>query len=310
MSAGVRRKLIKNPVVDRLAHPSTKLNEDRLARAVMGKRVLLTGASYGIGEATARLLGEAGARLVLVARSEERLAAVTEEIRAAGGQARYYAADLTDPAAVDALLAHIREEEGEPDIFINNAGKSIRRSIELSYDRFHDYQRTMGINYLGPVKLMLGVLPGMRERRDGQIINVSTVGVGFPPAPRWAAYQASKGAFDTFFRSAELEARHDRVLFSSVYLALVYTRMSAPTPVFREGMTPGMTAEEAARLIARAIVERKRVIAPWWFFPTEVTVSLVRRPVARVLSFWFARTDDTRSARIARQDKSGGEHGR
>lgn len=295
--AGMRQKLMKNPVVDFVAQPSTRVDPDRLAKAVMGKRVLVTGASYGIGEAAARLLGKAGATVILVARSADRLQAVADDINAVGGRARYYAADLTDPDAVDRLLAQIRDDEGDIDIFVNNAGKSIRRSIELSCDRFHDYQRTMGINYLGPVKLLLGVLPSMRRRRAGQVINISTVGVGFPPAPRWAAYQASKGAFDILFRSAELEARHDNVLFSSIYLALVYTRMSAPTPVFREGMTPGMTAEEAARLIARAIVEKRRVIAPWWFFPTEVTVSLLRRPVARVLSAWFARTEDTRSAR-------------
>lgn len=295
--AGMRQKLMKNPVVDFIAQPSTRVNPDRLAKAVMGKRVLITGASYGIGEAAARLLGGAGATVILVARSADRLQAVADDINAGGGRARHYAADLTDPDAVERLLAQIRDDEGDIDIFVNNAGKSIRRSIELSYDRFHDYQRTMGINYLGPVKLLLGVLPSMRARRTGQVINISTVGVGFPPAPRWAAYQASKSAFDILFRSAELEARHDNVLFSSIYLALVYTRMSAPTPVFREGMTPGMTADEAASLIARAIVEQRRVVAPWWFFPTEVTVSLLRRPVARILSAWFARTEDTSSAR-------------
>lgn len=294
-----RKRLIKNPVVDGVAHPSTRFNAQRLARCVRGKRVLITGASYGIGEATARLLGGAGARVLLVARSGERLAEVTDDIRAQGGWARHYSADLTDTDQVDELLAAIERDEGDLDIFVNNAGKSIRRSFELSRQR--DYERTLAVNYLGPVKLLLGVVPGMRQRRTGQVINISSVGVGFPPAARWGAYQASKEAFDTLFRSIGLEARQDGVLFSSLYLPLVYTRMSAPTPQLREGMAPGMTVDEAAALVARAIVQRKRVIAPWWFYPTEVAVLLLRPPISGVLSFWFARTDDTRSARRPRR---------
>ncbi len=306
MTSSWRKRLIKNPVVDGLAHPSTRFNPQRLARRVRGKRVLITGASYGIGEATARLLGGAGARVLLVARTGERLAAVAEGIRADGGWAGYYSADLTDTDQVDELLAAIDRDEGDVDILVNNAGKSIRRSFELS--RYRDYERTMAVNYLGPVKLLLGVVAGMRQRRTGQVVNISTVGVGFPPAARWGAYQASKEAFDTLFRSIGLEARHDRVLFSSLYLPLVYTRMSAPTPQLREGMAPGMRADEAAALVARAIVQRKRVLAPWWFHPTEVAVLLLRQPIAALLSFWFGHTDDTRSARLTRgEPESAGE---
>ena len=298
MARAWRKRMTKNPVVDLLAHPSTRVNEQRLARAVMGKRVLITGASYGIGEATARLLGHAGARVILVARTEERLAALAGEIARDGGVARYYGADLTNEADIDRLLARIVEEEGEIDILVNNAGKSIRRSFALA--RYRDYERTMALNYLGPVKLLLGVLPAMRARGAGQIINVSTVGVGFPPAARWGAYQASKQAFETLFRSVELEARHDGVLFSSVYLPLVYTRMSAPTPQLREGMAPGLTPDEAARLLARTIVERKRALAPWWFYPTELAVEMSRKPVRAALANWYRLTDDSRSARRAR----------
>lgn len=306
MASSWRKRLIKNPLVDGLAHPSTRFSMQRLARRVRGRRVLITGASYGIGEATARLLGRAGAKVLIVARTGERLAEVAEGIRAEGGWARHYTADLTDTVQVDELLAAIDRDEGGIDIFVNNAGKSIRRSFELS--RYRDYERTMAVNYLGPVKLLLGVVPGMRQRRTGQVINISTVGVGFPPAARWGAYQASKEAFDTLFRSIGLEARQDRVLLSSLYLPLVYTRMSAPTPQLREGMAPGMTADEAAALVARAIVQRKRVIAPWWFYPTEVAVLLLRKPIAGILSFWFAHTDDTRSARLSRgEPESSGE---
>lgn len=308
MGAAWRKRLLKNPLVDAVAHPSTRFNAQRLARHMRGKRVLITGASHGIGEATARLLGGAGARVLLVARSEERLAEVADDIRARGGRAWYYSADLTDTDQVDELLTAMEWEAGGLDMFVNNAGKSIRRSFALARQR--DYERTLAVNYLGPVKLLLGVVPGMRARRSGQVINISTVGVGFPPAARWGAYQASKEAFDTLFRSIGLEARHDQVLFSSLYLPLVYTRMSAPTPQLREGMAPGMTADEAAALVARAIVEQKRVIAPWWYRPTEVAVLLLRPPIAAVLSFWFARTDDTRSARMARREtESDGDSG-
>ena len=307
MNASWRKRLIKNPVVDGLAHPSTRFNARRLARRVRGKRVLITGASYGIGEATARLLAAAGARVVLVARTEERLREVAEAIRSRGGWARRYTADVTDTAEVEQLLAAIEADQGGIDIFVNNAGKSIRRSFARS--RHRDYERTMAVNYLGPVKLLLGVVPGMRERRSGQVINISTVGVGFPPAARWGAYQASKSAFDTLFRSIGLEVRHDGVQFSSIYLPLVYTRMSAPTPQLREGMAPGMTADEAAAQVARAIIQRKRVIAPWWFYPTEVAVLLLRPSIAGILSFWFAHTEDTRSARLSSTDTtSSGDH--
>lgn len=306
MSSSWRKRLMKNPLVDGIAQPSTRFNARRLARRVRGRRVLVTGASYGIGEATARLLGSAGARVLLVARSGERLAEVAEAIRADGGYARDYTADLMDTTQVEQLLEQVGADEGEVDILVNNAGKSIRRSFGRS--RYRDYERTMAVNYLGPVRLLLGVLPSMRRRGTGQVINISTVGVGFPPAARWGAYQASKSAFDILFRSVELEARHDGVLFSSLYLPLVYTRMSAPTPQLREGNAPGMTAEEAAALVARAIVERRGLISPWWFYPSEAAILALRRPLGGILSFWFAQTRDTRSARLASAESQPGEN--
>jgi short-subunit dehydrogenase len=148
-----------------------------------GKTVLFTGASFGIGD-HCTLLASAG-EVLLVARSKDQLELIANEIRAASGFAEAHPTDLMDPDAVAELAHRLLEAHGAIDIVVNNAGKSIRRSVALSYDRFHDYQRTISVNYLGPVRLLLALLPGMRQRRAGQIINVSTFGVRVPPGPRW-----------------------------------------------------------------------------------------------------------------------------
>lgn len=266
----------------------------RLRRKVAGKVVLITGASFGVGEATARLFASAGAKVILVARSKEQLETIVREIQAAGGFAEAHPTDLTDWDAVGGLADRIIESHGQIDIVISNAGKSIRRSVALSYDRFHDYQRTIGVNYLGPVRLLLAILPSMRNRRSGHIVNVSTFGVRVPPGPRWGAYQASKTAFDTWFRSMAIEARSDGVKTSTIYLPLVYTRMSSPTPSLR-GM-PGLYPEQAAALIARAIVRGSKSIAPWWMVPAELTGVVFRRPIEWMLGVFFRRSADSPSA--------------
>ena len=177
---------------------------------------------------------------------------------------------------------------------MNNAGKSIRRSVALQTDRFHDFERTIGVNYLGPIRLTLALLPEMRRRKSGQIVNVSTFGVRVPAGPRWGAYQASKSAFDVWFRSMGIEVRGDGVATTSIYLPLVYTRMSAPTPSLR-GL-PGMTPEAAAGLIARAVVRRQRTIAPWWLLPAELFSALFRRPFEWLSGVFFRRTTDSPGA--------------
>ena len=261
------RQRLLTRVASWLLNPHGAPSQSRLRTAVGGKTVLITGASFGIGEATARLLGAAGAKVLLVARSRDQLELVAAAIRSDGGTAEVHPADLTDTDAVADLARRLLDAHGPIDIVVSNAGKSIRRSVALSYDRFHDFERTIGVNYLGPVRLLLALLPGMRRRRSGQIINVSTFGVRVPPGPRWGAYQASKAAFDAWFRSMGVEARSDGVATSTIYLPLVYTRMSAPTPSIR-GL-PGLYPEQAAGLIARAIVRRSRVIAPWWLLPAR-----------------------------------------
>jgi acyl-CoA synthetase (AMP-forming)/AMP-acid ligase II/NAD(P)-dependent dehydrogenase (short-subunit alcohol dehydrogenase family) len=266
----------------------------RLRAAISGKRVLITGASFGIGAASARLFAAAGATVLLVARSRNELEALAAAIRASSGAAEAYPADLTDPSEVAALAAQLVAAHGPVDVVVNNAGKSIRRSIALQTDRFHDYERTIGVNYLGPVRLLLALLPAMRHRKSGQIINVSTFGVRVPPGPRWGAYQASKSAFDVWFRGMGVEVRGDGVRTTSIYLPLVYTRMSAPTPSLR-GL-PGLTPEQAAGLIARAVVRQPRVIAPWWLFPTELLSVVFRRPMEWLSGILFRRSTDSPSA--------------
>jgi NAD(P)-dependent dehydrogenase (short-subunit alcohol dehydrogenase family) len=275
-------------------NPHGGVSDDKLSRAVAGKVVLVTGASYGIGEASTRRLARAGATTLLVARSEERLREVTAEIEAAGGTAHPYPTDLADPEAIDALAADVLDRHGPPDAIVSNAGKSIRRSLELSYERFHDFQRTIDVNYLGPVKLLLALLPSMRERGDGHIVNVSTLGVRVPPAPFWGAYVASKSAFDVFFRTLAIEVTPDGVTTTSIYMGLVHTRMSAPTPSLR--YAPGMTPDQAAGLVCKAIVDRPKVISPWWVGAAEAGFALSRRPWELASGLWSRRSGDTSAA--------------
>jgi NAD(P)-dependent dehydrogenase (short-subunit alcohol dehydrogenase family) len=286
--------LVASRALGWFVNPRGSVSERKLREAVSGKVVLVTGASYGIGEATARRLASAGATVLVVARSREKLESLCAEIRQRGGDAYAYPTDLADPDSVDALAAQVLERHGQVDVIVNNAGKSIRRSIELSYERFHDFQRTIDVNYLGPVKLLLALLPSMRERGQGHIVNVSTVGVRIPPAPYWAAYQASKSAFDVFLRTVAVEAAADGVTTTSVYMVLVHTRMSAPTPVFR--YVPGLTPEEAAGLVCKAIVERPKVISPWWAGAAEAGFALTRRPWELASGFLARRTSDTKAA--------------
>jgi len=256
-----------------LLFPRVSLSEARLKRALADKTILITGASFGIGEAVARIVAEAGARVLLVARTADRLEALAAEIRSAGGDALALPADLTDPAATEALAAKLTEFA--PDIVLSNAGKSIRRPLFQSLDRFHDISRTIGVNYLGPARLALAAIPGLVERR-GHLINISAANVLLLPAPYWAAYQASKTAFDQWIRSAAPELRARGVAVTSVYLPLVRTRMIVPTAIYAEA--PAMAPEQAARLIVKMMLTRQPRWMPWWLPPAHLASALFRRP--------------------------------
>jgi NAD(P)-dependent dehydrogenase (short-subunit alcohol dehydrogenase family) len=273
--------------VDLLANPARVSNLDKLRSAISGKTVLVTGASYGVGEATARKLAAAGATVLVVARSADKLDELAASINASGGKAVAYPTDLTDETAVGELTKKIGDEHGALDIVVSNAGKSLRRSLHDQYDRPQDFQRTIEINYLGPIKLLLGVLPAMREQGRGHIVNVSSVAVRVPPGPQWGVYQASKGAFDRWLRSVGPELHTDGVDVTSVYFALVRTRMIEPTPIL--GKLPGLDPDEAADVIAKAIIERPRTLAPPWVGPVELASVLLAGPADWAARIWYRR---------------------
>jgi short-subunit dehydrogenase len=231
------------------------LERRTLERAVRGKRVMITGASSGIGEALALQVGEAGADVLLVARTKEKLEAVAARIGGAAGSAHVYPCDLADLGAIERMSGEVIEGHGGVDILVNNAGHSIRRSIAQSYDRIHDYERTIELNYLGPVALILKLLPGMRVRRSGLIVNVSTMGLQVN-TPRFSAYLGSKGALDAFARSIASEILDDRVAVTTVYMPLVRTPMIEPTGIYRD--FPALSPEEAADMVAGAIAGRPK----------------------------------------------------
>lgn len=277
--------------IDVLANPPRVSDPDKLKSAVSGKTMLVTGASFGLGEATAAKLAAAGATVLLVARSADKLAELTASITATGGRAVAYPVDLTDEASTVALTKQLTEAHGPLDIVVSNAAKSIRRSLRLQYDRPHDFQRTIDTNYLGPIRLLLGLLPGMRERGAGHIVNVSSIGVRMFPAPRWGTYLASKGAFDMWLRSVAPELYADGVDITSVYMGLIHTRMSEPTPSLRR--LPGMQPDEAADVVAKAIIERPRKVQPRWTLPGELASVLIEPALNRGARLMYRYSADS-----------------
>jgi NAD(P)-dependent dehydrogenase (short-subunit alcohol dehydrogenase family) len=247
-----------------------------LPSPLRGATVLVTGASSGIGEATALAAAARGATVLLVARRGEELARVQAEIEARGGRAASYVCDLTDLDAVDELAAKVLAEYGAVDYLVNNAGRSIRRSLALSYQRFHDVERSLAVNFLGPVRLTMGLLPAMREQRFGHVVNIVTWGVQLK-APKFAAYIASKSALDAWSRVAARETYRDNVTFTNVRFGLIRTPMSAPTETYGEhGRSPGW----AAAKVVRALEER------------PVTVDTATGAVGEVLALVAPRLSD------------------
>jgi NAD(P)-dependent dehydrogenase (short-subunit alcohol dehydrogenase family) len=266
-----------------LFFPRLGYDRARLNSHLRGKTVLITGASFGIGACLAGRLADTGAHLLLVARTDEKLLEVQAQVAARGGRADVFACNLADPEAVQALLQQLPESI---DFVVSNAGKSIRRSLFESLDRLHDFTRTMNVNYHGPVQLLLGLIPSLVARR-GHVINISAVNVLLAPMPRWAAYQASKTAFDQWFRSAAPELNARGVSTTSIYLPLVRTRMIAPTKEYRH--MPAMEPDEVAELICRAILSRRRSYAPWWMPAAELASVLLRRPWETLVTWSASR---------------------
>ena len=232
-----------------------KQRPTRYRQALEGKIVLVTGSSRSIGLVVAKMAAEAGAKVLLVARDAARLEAVVAEIRASGGDAHAHPADLSSFEQVDALAEEVLAQHGGVDVLIHNAARSIRRPITASIDRFHDYERTMGLNYFAPVRLTLRLLPSLRER-GGTISHVLTMGV-LIPGPYFAAYLATKAALDAFGDSLMSELQHEGLHVSSVYLPLVKTDMMAPVEEYA-GRRDVMTPERAATMILDGVVDRRR----------------------------------------------------
>ncbi len=235
------------------------LFKDRtLSAAVRGKVVLITGASSGIGKAAAVKVADAGATVLLVARSVEKLEETKHEIESAGGIAHVHRCDMSDIEDIERMADEVLAYHGQVDILVNNAGRSIRRGVELAYDRFHDYERTMQVNYFGPVRLILALLPSMQARKSGHIVNVSSIGTQTNP-PRFSAYVASKAALDAFGRVIASEVVDDGVHITTIHMPLVRTPMIAPTRMY--DVFPAISPEEAAELIAGAMIDQPKKVA-------------------------------------------------
>jgi NAD(P)-dependent dehydrogenase (short-subunit alcohol dehydrogenase family) len=239
------------------------LFKDRsLSGAIGGKVVLITGASSGIGKAAAIRCGDAGAEVLLVARTPEKLEETRAEIEEAGGSAHIHQCDLSDLEDVERMAKEVLDQHERVDILVNNAGRSIRRSVELSYDRFHDFERTMQLNYFGALRLILSVLPSMRKRsrgrKGGHIINISSIGVQ-TNTPRFSAYVASKAALDAWSRCVASEVVDDGVHITTIHMPLVRTPMIAPTKMY--DAFPTITPDEAAEMITNAMITKPKKVA-------------------------------------------------
>jgi NAD(P)-dependent dehydrogenase (short-subunit alcohol dehydrogenase family) len=276
------------------------LFKDRsLSGAVRGKVVLITGASSGIGKAAAIKVADAGATVLLVARSEDKLEETKQEIEAAGGIAHIHRCDMSDVEDVERMAEEVLAYHGQVDILVNNAGRSIRRSVELSYDRFHDYERTMQVNYFGAVRLILALLPSMQARRSGHIINVSSIGTQTNP-PRFSAYVASKAALDAFGRVIASEVIENGNHITTIHMPLVRTPMIAPTRMY--DMFPAITPEEAAGMIAEAMISRPKKVATRLGTIGELVYAVAPKASDKILSTAYKLFPESQAAKGKREE--------
>ncbi|HEV7585365.1 MAG TPA: SDR family oxidoreductase [Solirubrobacteraceae bacterium] len=265
-----------------------------LKEALQGKLVMITGASSGIGRATALKIAAAGGIPLLVARNVEKLEEARAEIVAAGGTAYVYAADISDIESIERLLERVLADHHNVDMLVNNAGRSIRRSISLSYERFHDFERTMQLNYFGAIKLIIGLLPRMRERGFGHVVNVSSIGVQTNP-PRFSAYVASKAALDAFTRVVASEVIGDGVTFTTIHMPLVRTPMIAPTKMY--DAFPAISPDEAADMICEAMRSRPKHMGTRLGTFGEIAYTLSPSAVDRLLHLAYRVFPDSAASK-------------
>ena len=262
--------------------------------AVNGRTVVITGASSGIGRAAAFKIARAGGIPLLVARSLDKLEETKSEIEAEGGTAYVYSADLADTDSIDGLVARMLSDHAAIDMLVNNAGRSIRRSVSLSLDRFHDYERTMQLNYFGTIKLVMGLMPHMKERHFGHIVNVSSIGVQTNP-PRFSAYVASKAALDAFTRVVSSEVVGDGITFTTIHMPLVRTPMIAPTKMYDS--FPTITPDEAADMVCEALRSKPKQINTRLGTFGEVAYALAPKAVDQILHVAYKVFPDSAAAR-------------
>jgi thioester reductase-like protein len=265
-----------------------------LSGKVKNRVVVITGGSSGIGKAAALKIAAAGGNVVICARGADELDATKKEIEAAGGICHTYMVDLADLNACDAFVKQVIADHGSVDILVNNAGRSIRRAISSSYDRFHDFERTMQLNYFGALRLIMGVLPGMAERHRGHIVNISSIGV-LTNSPRFSAYVASKAALDAFSRCAQAEYSDNGVNFTTINMPLVKTPMIAPTKMYES--VPTLTPEEAADIIVEAIIERPVRIATRLGTFAQIFYALAPRAYEIVMNTAFRLFPDSSASK-------------
>ena len=273
--------------------------EQLFQQKVQGKIALITGASSGIGLTVAKRLAAAGAHVLLVSRTEETLKEVQAEIQADGGQASVFPCDLNDMNSIDDVSKQILASVDHIDILINNAGRSIRRAVHESVDRFCDFVRSLQLTYFGAVRLVLNILPQMMHRKDGQIINISSIGV-LANATRFSAYVASKAALDAFSRCLSAEVHSHKISITSVYMPLVRTPMIAPTKMYK--YVPTLSPEQAADLVAYAIVKRPKKVATHLGRLASITYSIAPEINNKLMSIGFNLFPSS-SASVGKQDK-------
>lgn len=259
-----------------------------------GKVVVVTGATSGIGKATALRLATTGAKLVLAARTVEKLEETKAEIEALGGEVYTYSADIADMDSCDKFADAVLKDHGKVDVLVNNAGRSIRRSINLSYDRFHDFERTMQLNYFGALRLIMRFLPGMEQQRYGHVVNISSIGTLTLPA-RFSAYVASKSALDAFSRCASSEFSDCNIRFTTINMPLVRTPMIAPTKIYEH--VPTISPEEAADLVCDAIIHRQHRIATKLGVMGQVVHAVAPKMAEIIINTGYRMFPDSAAAR-------------
>jgi NAD(P)-dependent dehydrogenase (short-subunit alcohol dehydrogenase family) len=302
-AVGGASQVLEQQIPDELLRLARRiLGTVSLEQAVRGRVVMVTGASSGIGRSAALKIADAGGIVLLVARTPEKLEETRAQIQSGGGRAHIHRCDLAEVEDVERMADEVLAQHGHVDILVNNAGRSIRRSIALSYDRFHDFERTMQLNYFGAVRLILKLLPVMRERRSGQIVNISSIGVQ-TNTPRFSAYVSSKAALDAFSRCVASEIVDEGVAITTIHMPLVRTPMIAPTKMYDR--FPTITPDRAADMICEAIIYRPKRIATPLGTLGQILYAINPKSMDYILNSAYKLFPDSRAAKGEKGEPAG-----